>query len=135
MQVRAGEYATRSREIIQGDPQVREAVTGATLAFDQMRRRAYAQVDADAWRRWAEGVKNHILTHLDDYLEEAEAALVANGAQVHWAADADEAREIVAKLARDASVRTVVQLSTPGPAVNKGSRRREGQRARGLGRK
>lgn len=109
MRVRAGEYAARSREIIRGDPQVREAVTGATLAFDQMRRRAYAQVDADAWRRWAEGVKNHVLTHLDDYLEEAEAALVANGAQVHWAADADEARKITAKLARDASVRTVVK--------------------------
>ena len=109
MRVRAGEYATRSREIIRGDPQVREAVTGATLAFDQMRRRAYAQVDADAWRRWAESVKNHVLTHLDDYLEEAEAVLVANGAQVHWAADADEARKITAKLARDASVRTVVK--------------------------
>lgn len=109
MRVRAGEYAARSRQIIRGDPQVRDAVTGATLAFDQMRRRAYAQVDADAWRRWAEGVKNHVLTHLDDYLEEAEAALVANGAQVHWAADADEARTITAKLARDASVRTVVK--------------------------
>ena len=108
-QVRAREYATRSREIIRGDPQVRDAVTGATLAFDQMRRHAYAEVDTDAWRRWAEGVKNHLLTHLDDYLEQAEAALLANGAQVHWADDAQEAREIVARLARDASVRTVVK--------------------------
>ena len=74
MQVRASEYATRSREIIRHDPQVREAVTGATLAFDQKRRRAYAEVDADGWRRWAEGVKNHVLTHLDHYLQEAEEA-------------------------------------------------------------
>ena len=109
MQVRASEYAIRSREIIRDDPQVRRAVTGATLAFDQKRRRAYAEVDADGWRRWAEGVKNHVLTHLDDYLQQAEAAFTANGAQVHWAADAEEARKIVAKLVGDSSTSTVVK--------------------------
>ena len=85
MRVRTSEYAARSREIIHGDPGVREAVTGATLAFDEKRRRGYGEVDADAWRRWAEAVKNHALTHLDDYLAEAEARLEANGARVHWA--------------------------------------------------
>lgn len=109
MQVRANEYATRSREIIRDDPQVREAVTGATLAFDQKRLRAYAEVDADGWRRWAEGVKNHVLTHLDDYLQQAEAAFTANGTQVHWAADAEEARKIVAKLVGESSAGAVVK--------------------------
>lgn len=109
MQVRASEYATRSREIIRDDPQVREAVTGATLAFDQKRRRAYAEVDADGWRRWAESVKNHVLTHLDHYLQQAEAAFTANGAHVHWAADAEEARKIVGKLVGESSAGTVVK--------------------------
>ena len=109
MRVRSNEYATRSREIVRGKPEVREAVTGAALAFDEMRRRGYAEVDADRWRRWAEAVKNHLLTHLDDYLAEAEAKLRESGAQVHWAADAREAREIVIGIAADASARTVVK--------------------------
>ena len=103
------DYAARSREIIRDDPGVREAVTGATVAFDEMRRKGYAEIDADAWRRWAEGVKNHTLTHLDHYLTEAEAQLRANGAQVHWAADAAEAREIVIGLAVRRGVASVVK--------------------------
>lgn len=109
MRVRSNEYPIRSREIVRREPEVREAVTGATLAFDEMRRRGYAEVEADRWRRWAEAVKNHLLTHLDDYLAEAEAKLSASGARVHWAANAREAREIVTGIARHASARSVVK--------------------------
>ncbi len=103
------DYPARAREIIRKDPLVRESVTGATIAFDEKRRRSYAEIDAEAWRRWAEGVKNHTLTHLDRYLTEAEARLEANGAEVHWAEDAAEAREIVMELAQRHSVRDVVK--------------------------
>ena len=109
MGTRISDYAARSREAVREHPGVRQAVTGATLAFDEKRRRAYGEVDADAWRRWAEGVKNHLLTHLDDYLAEAEARLEAHGARVHWAGDAAEAREIVLSLASRLSVKTMVK--------------------------
>ena len=109
MRIEIKDYAARSREIIREDPEVRKSVTGATIAFDEKRRQGYAEVDADAWRRWAEGVKNHTLTHLDHYLAEAETRLQANGAQVHWAADAAEARDIVTELAARHSVRSVVK--------------------------
>ena len=109
MSARPSDYPTRSREVIREHPEVRTAVTGATVAFDEKRRRAYGEVDADAWRRWAEAVKNHLLTHLDRYLAEAEAQLEANGAQVHWARDADEAREIVLAIASRHSVESVVK--------------------------
>ena len=109
MRVRIGEYAARSAEALRSDPELRDAVTGATLAFDEKRRRGYAGVDAEAWRRWAEAVKNHALTHLDDHLAEAEARLEANGARVHWAADAAEARSIVARIAARHSVATAVK--------------------------
>ncbi len=109
MSPRINEYADRSREAVRDRPGVRAAVTGATAAFDEKRRRAYEEVDADAWRRWAEAVKNHVLTHLDEYLAEAEARLESNGAQVHWARDAREAREIVLSLASRHSVGSVVK--------------------------
>lgn len=109
MSATPNDYAARSRGTIRDQPEVRDAVTGATVAFDEKRRRAYGEVNADAWRRWAEGVKNHLLTHLDDYLAEAEARLEANGTRVHWAHDADEAREIVLSIASRHSVGSVVK--------------------------
>ncbi len=109
MKKRISEYAARSRMTVRREPSVREAVTGAALSFDGKRRRAYGEVDVEAWRRWAEGVKNHLLTHLEDYLAEAEARLEAGGARVHWARDAAEAREIVLSLASDCSAGSVVK--------------------------
>ena len=109
MSATPNDYAARSHETIRDQPEVRDAVTGATIAFDEKRRRAYREVDADAWRRWAEGVKNHLLTHLDHYLAEAEARLEENGTRVHWASDAHEAREIVLSIASRHSVGSLVK--------------------------
>lgn len=106
---RAGGYRAEARRILAETPEVREAVVGATLSFDEKRKQAYAEVDSNRWRAWAEGVKNHVLAHLDEYLQQAEARLTANGASVHWAADACEAREIVTGLARATRTRTVVK--------------------------
>lgn len=102
-------YRAEASRILAETPEVREAVLGATLSFDGKRRRAYAEVDSNRWRTWAEGVKNHVLARLDEHLTEAEARLTAGGAQVHWATDAREAREIVAGLARKTRTRTVVK--------------------------
>ena len=109
MRTRISDYPARAREIIRKEPLVRQSVTGATIAFDKKRRQGYAEVDADAWRRWAEGVKNHTLIHLEGYLAEAEARLKGNGAEVHWAEDAAEAREIVMGLAERHSAGSVVK--------------------------
>ncbi|MDH3222251.1 MAG: LutB/LldF family L-lactate oxidation iron-sulfur protein [Gemmatimonadota bacterium] len=109
MEVRSRDYAALARAIIENTPDVRKAVSGATAAFDAARRQAYAEIDSEAWRRWAEGVKNHVLNHLDRYLEEAETRLLENGAKVHWAGDAQEARQIVAELALARGVRSVVK--------------------------
>ena len=109
MRARIGEYTARATESIRSEPGVRESVTGATLAFDRKRRNAYADIDSDRWRHWAEAVKNHTLTHLDDYLTQAEERLEANGAHVHWAADAAEARDIVTTIADDGLVATAVK--------------------------
>jgi len=112
MQVKANDYPKESARLLREEPQVRESVTGATLNFDRNRRAAYAEVGAEAWRDWAERVKNHVLTHLDSYLEQAERALIANGVQVHWAEDAEQAQRIVAEVARAAGVKKVVKAKS-----------------------
>jgi len=70
---------------------VRAAVTSATDHSNTNRGRAYSEIDAERWRDWARDVKTHVLTHLDRYLEQAEASLIANGVTVHWAETAADA--------------------------------------------
>ena len=43
-------------------------------------------------------IYQNVLTHLDQYLVEAEARLQANGARVHWAENAAEANDILGRL-------------------------------------
>ncbi len=102
-------YAEAARRILEEAPQVRAAVTGATVAFDRMRASAYEEIDAERWRDWASAVKAHALGRLDVLLEEAERRLTDNGAVVHWAEDAAQACEIVAGIAAAAGARTCVK--------------------------
>lgn len=95
MSGRPGDYADRAAETLRDAPEIRASVTAATRSFHAHRTEAFDEIDGERWSRWAEGVKSHLLTHLDRYLEEAEARLVENGARVHWARDAAEALDVV----------------------------------------
>ena len=103
------DYRDRARRIITETPEVREAVTAATRTFVDHRREAYADLDEAALSRWAKEVKSHALTHLADYLEEAEARLVERGAHVHWAETASDVHRIFEKIVRDGAVQKVVK--------------------------
>ncbi len=54
-------------------------------------------------------LKNHVLAHLDLYLERFEANVTAHGGHVHWARDGAEARDIVLGLCRDAGARSATK--------------------------
>ena len=112
MNARSHEYRRRARGILSATPRIRESVTGAALTFNRKRLQAYAEIDGEGWRRWAEGVKNHLLANLDRYLEEAEHNLVRNGVSVHWAETAGDARAVVGKLAEEYGVRKVVKAKS-----------------------
>ena len=112
MEVHSRDYRQRARKIIQETPSVREAVTAATRAFDDHRRTAFAELDQEALRRWAEQVKSHALTHLGQYLEEAEARLVERGVQVHWAETAEDVHRVLEHLVTEHGVRRVVKAKT-----------------------
>ncbi len=112
MEVHSRDYRARARDIIAETPEVREAVTAATRTFVDHRRKAYAGLDADGLSRWAEQVKSHALTHLADYLEEAEARLVDRGAHVHWAETASDVHQIFQSIVREHGVQKIVKAKS-----------------------
>ncbi len=57
----------------------------------------------------AREIKNHTLAHLDFYLEEHEAKVIASGGTVHWCATADEARAAVLEICRHSDALTVTK--------------------------
>lgn len=105
-------YARAAAEAIRDRPEVRDAVTAATRTFDGNRTAAWGAIDADAWRDWARDVKGNVLTHLDRYLEEAEARLQERGARVHWAENAVEARDILQRIVSRHGARRVVKAKS-----------------------
>jgi L-lactate dehydrogenase complex protein LldF len=112
MSLKSNLYPKEAARTLREEPHVRDSVTGATLNFDGKRQIAYGEVNAEEWRDWAEAVKNNVITHLDTYLLQAEAALQANGVQVHWAEDTQQAQQIVADLVRQYGVKKVVKAKT-----------------------
>lgn len=60
-------------------------------------------------RELASQIKEHTLTHLDEYLERFEAAATANGATVHWARDGADHNRIVLGILRDAGAQTLIK--------------------------
>ena len=81
------------------------------LWFVRLKRdRAAASVaEWEALRELASAIKEHTLSHLDEYLERFEARATANGATVHWARDADEHNRIVYDLLRAHGVERMVK--------------------------
>ena len=112
MEVYSRDYRARARRIIEETPEVREAVTAATRNFVDNRLEAFADLDEMALSRWAEQVKSHALTHLADYLEEAEARLVERRTHVHWAETASDVHEILERIVRERDVKKVVKAKS-----------------------
>src|SRR5580704_3885743 len=60
-------------------------------------------------RQLASKIKEHTLTHLDQYLEEFERNATKRGTHVHWARDAAEHNEIVHSILADHGVRELIK--------------------------
>ncbi|MEO0468380.1 MAG: lactate utilization protein B, partial [Bacteroidota bacterium] len=66
----------------------------------------------DEWeqlRELASQIKDHSLSHLDQYLEEFERKATANGVQVHWAATAADHNRIVHEILEKHAVKRLVK--------------------------
>jgi len=60
-------------------------------------------------RELASQIKDHTLSHLDEYLEAFEAKAKENGVTVHWAADATEHNRIVHSILQEHNARRIVK--------------------------
>lgn len=72
-------------------------------------RAAHAVPEWEALREAASQIKEHALSHLDEYLEQFEAQAEANGVHVHWAADAEAHNRIVHEILQAHGARRVVK--------------------------
>ncbi len=92
------------------DVQLQKALGNVRRGFIDKRLKAVnALPEFEALRDAGRDIKNHVLAHLDLYLERYEAKVTEAGGHVHYARDAAEAREIVLKLCRDLGARTVTK--------------------------
>jgi L-lactate dehydrogenase complex protein LldF len=92
------------------DPPLQAALLRLTDTLMAGNRRGLAALlDSDRLRDHAKHIKQHTLAYLDRYLEQLEASVQKRGGEVHWAADAEEARQIVVSIARRAGCRHAVK--------------------------
>ncbi len=60
-------------------------------------------------RQLASDIKDNVLANLDTYLEQFEAAAIANGVKVHWAEDALEHNNMVHQILQQHNIKLVVK--------------------------
>jgi L-lactate dehydrogenase complex protein LldF len=92
------------------DPPLQAALIRLTDTLMAGNRRGYASLaDSDRLRDHAKRIKEHTLANLDKYLEQLEASVLRLGGQVHWAQTAEEARQAVVGITRQAGCRRAVK--------------------------
>ena len=93
-----------------GDPNLQRAMGMMRTGFPEKRALAIARLpEFEALRDQGVAIKNHVLAHLDFYLERFEQKVVDQGGQVHWCRNAQEARETVLAICRAAGAKTVTK--------------------------
>ena len=93
-----------------GDAQLQKALGNVKQGFIDKRQKATERLpEFEALRDSARDIKNHTLQHLDLYLEAYEEKVTASGGHVHFARNAEEARDIILSICQDAGARTVTK--------------------------
>ena len=104
-------YSDRVRTALDNQ-HLKTALNRSTIRMSNQRVASLAAVDGQLLRDQTRQMKEYVLRHLPDLLEQFEANIVANGGQVHWARDADEANRIVLDIARRANTQKVVKAKS-----------------------
>ena len=108
----APKFQTAAKKLV-GDTQVRYNVKRATGVIRKKRAKVVDEMpDWEQLRESGHQIKQHVLRHLDFYLEQFETACTAAGGTVHWARDADEANTIIVGLVKAQQAKEVIKVKT-----------------------
>ncbi|MBV9155222.1 MAG: iron-sulfur cluster-binding protein [Acidobacteriaceae bacterium] len=118
MSVRVGEAAqapdfpAAAKDLL-ANAQLRKNVRHATDVITNKRAKVVVEMsDWQALRESGHRIKEHVLRHLDYYLDQFEAACTAAGGRVHWARDADEANRIIVEILHTHKASEVIKVKT-----------------------
>src|SRR5215472_643086 len=93
-----------------GNANLQQALQLMRAGFPGRRAAAIARLpEFDALRDEGKAIKDHVLAHLDFYLETFERNVVAQGGEVHWCRTPKEACETVLALCRRLKAKTVTK--------------------------
>ncbi len=93
--------------------QLRRNIRKATTTIRARTARVAGELpDWEALRSAGQAIKAATLDHLDAHLLLLEERVTAAGGQVHWARDAEEAREIILQIARRHQARRVIKIKS-----------------------
>jgi L-lactate dehydrogenase complex protein LldF len=92
------------------DAQLQRALGKVEAGFISRRTQVASRLpEFEALRDAARDIKDHTLAHLDLYLEDYERRVVEAGGKVHWAATAEDARDIVLEICKRRSAKIVTK--------------------------
>ena len=95
------------------DTQLRKNVRHATDVIQAKRARVVDEMpDWQQLRESGKRIRQHTMEHLDVYLEEFEANCTRAGGVVHWARDAEEARQIIVGLVKASGSDEVIKIKS-----------------------
>jgi L-lactate dehydrogenase complex protein LldF len=95
------------------DVQLRKNVHHATDVIQAKRARVVGEMpDWQQLREAGKQIRQHTMEHLDFYLEEFETNCTRAGGVVHWAKNAEEAREIVIGLVKASDSNEVIKIKS-----------------------
>jgi len=95
------------------DTELQKALFRVDKNFTERRARAVKNLpEFESLRDQGVAIKNHVLDHLDHYLEVFAENVERAGGQVHWCSTAEDARRMVLDLCRSVNARSVTKGKT-----------------------
>lgn len=93
-----------------GDEKLKANISNAVMRQYLARQQSLRELpDSDRLRDLAARIRQHTLDHLNFYLDQTKASVQRNGGHVHFAADAQQARQIILDIAAKAGCRRCIK--------------------------
>jgi L-lactate dehydrogenase complex protein LldF len=108
----AVDFPIAAREAL-ANTQLRRNMGKATRTIREKRGRVVDEMpDWEELREAGRAIKERTLRHLDKYLLQLEESVTRAGGHVHWAADATDARKIVARIAVEHQAKEIIKIKS-----------------------